>query len=216
MNIQQGIEVVWVIMTPRKLDHKLQRIKKICVCSVYIAPRSELKTETINHIIQTIHYVRSIYDNQVSFLIAGDINRTDYSDITDAYGALKQCVTVGTRKQATLEVILSDLMNLYHPPTTKPPLQVDENKKGVDSDHYIVVFAPKSNLIFQVPRVKKEKRTRPLPDSQIPLFGREIQSQNWSEIFNEPNLDKKVANFHDKIVSTLLNFDMYTVFVNFS
>ena len=58
MNIQQGIEVVWVIMTPRKLDHKLQRIKRICVCSVYIAPRSELKTETINHIIQTIHYVR--------------------------------------------------------------------------------------------------------------------------------------------------------------
>ena len=49
--------------------------------------------------------MRSIYDNQISFLIAGDINRTDYTDVTDAYGALKQCVTVGTRKQATLEVI---------------------------------------------------------------------------------------------------------------
>ena len=124
----------------------------------------------MSHIIQTIHYVRSIYDNQVSFLIAGDVKRTDYTEVTDAYGALKQCVTVGTRKQATLEVILSDLINLYHPPTTKPPLQVDENKKGVDSDHYIVIFAPKSDLVFKVPRVKRQVKTRPLPDSKIPLF----------------------------------------------
>ena len=130
VNVEAGLEVIWVIMTPKILDHKLQRIKRICVGSVYIAPRSVLKSETISHIIQTIHYVRSIYDNQVSFLIAGDINRTDYTDIIDSYGALKQCVTVGTRKQATLEVILSDLINLYHPPTTKPPCRSMRIKKG--------------------------------------------------------------------------------------
>ena len=125
-------------------------------------------------------------------MIAGDINRTDYTDIIDAYAALKQCVTVGTRKQATLEIILSDLINLYHPPTTKPPLQVDENKKGADSDHYIVIFAPKSDLVFQVPRMKKVVKTRPLPDSKIPLFGREIQNQSWGEVFHEEDLDNKV------------------------
>ena len=91
-----------------------------------------------------------------------------------------------------MEVILSDLINLYHPPTTKPPLQVDENKKGVDSDHYIVIFAPKSNLVFKVPRVKRQVKTRPLPDSKIPLFGQEIQNQTWEEVFNEEDLDKKV------------------------
>ena len=64
VNFEAGLEVIWVIMTPKILDHKLQRIKRIWVCSIYFAPRSELKSETNNHIIQTKHYARSIYINQ--------------------------------------------------------------------------------------------------------------------------------------------------------
>ena len=108
VNIEEGIESVCVIMTPRILDHKLQKIKRVCICSVYIAPRSVMKSETMSHIIQTIHYIRSKYDNEVHFVIGGDVNKLDYSDVIDSYGALKQCVTVGTRKEATLEIILSD------------------------------------------------------------------------------------------------------------
>ena len=129
------------------------------------------------HIIQTIHFIRSKYDNNVHFLIGGDVNCTDYSDVIDAYGALKQCVTVGTRNQATLEVILSDLMTLYHPPTTLAPLQVDKNKKGKDYDHFIVVFAPKSNNNYRVERSKREVNIQPLPESKICLFGSDIQKQ---------------------------------------
>ena len=200
VNVEEGIESVWVIMTPKILDDKLQRVKRVCVSSVYIAPRSEMKSQTMSHLIQTIHYIRSRYDNQVNFCIGGDVNRTDYSDVIDAYGALKQCVTVGTRKQATLEIMLSDLMTLYHPPTTLAPLQVDENKNGADSDHYIVIFAPKSNNNFRVERVKKEVRTRPLPDSKLCFFGREIQKQTWENVLLEENLDLKVSNFHKTIV----------------
>ena len=96
----EGIEAVWAMLTPRKLDHKLQNIKRICVSSIYIAPRSKLKSETMDHIIQSIHIIRARYDNNVSFLLGGDVNRTDYTDVLDSYGALKQCVTVGTRNQA--------------------------------------------------------------------------------------------------------------------
>ena len=118
------------MLTPRHLDHKLQYVKRICVCSVYIAPRSTLKTETMEHITQAIHIIRSRYDNKVNFILGGDVNRVDYGDVLNSYGALKQCVTVGTRKQATLEIILSDLLNLYHPPTVIGPLQVDVGKIG--------------------------------------------------------------------------------------
>ena len=118
VNIEEGIESVWVVMTPRVLDHKLQKVKRVCVCSVYIAPRwlwlkrpslvqlldgfarvtvqsnpiqsrSEMKSETMPHIIQTIHYIRSKYDNEVHFVVGGDVNNTDYSDIINSYGALK-------------------------------------------------------------------------------------------------------------------------------
>ena len=141
------------MLTPRKLDHKLQHIKRICVSSVYIAPRSKMKAQTMNHLIQSIHLIRSKYDNNVNFLLGGDVNRTDNSDVMDSYGALKQCVTVGTRKESTLEIILSDPPT--HPPKVLGPLKVDENKIGKDSDHNIVVFAPRSDVNFQVQGKRK-------------------------------------------------------------
>ena len=176
---------------------KLERDNKLKLLSV---AHQRLKSETMSHIIQTIHYIRSKNDNQVHFVIGGDVNKTDYSDVIDSYGALKQCVTVGTRKQATLEIILSDLMTLYHAPTTLDPLQVDEDKNGSDSDHFIVVFAPKSDPNFHVERKKKVVKTRPLPDSQLSFFGSDIQKQTWENVFFEEDLDKKVENFHNTIV----------------
>jgi hypothetical protein len=188
------IESVWALMTPRNLDHALQRVKRICIGSVYIAPRSSMKQATMDHIIQTIHTVRAKYDNCVHFAIGGDVNKTNYDDILDSYGALKQCVTVNTRKGASLTMIRSDLHSLYHPPTTQAPLQVDEEKTGKDSDHDIIIFAQKSDTKFKVIRKKKTVKTRPLPDSKIPLFGRDIQAQSWHGVLNEDNVKKKPLN----------------------
>ena len=203
---EEGIETVWAMLTPRKLDHKLQHIKRICVSSIYIAPRSKLKSETMDHIIQSIHIIRARYDNNVSFILGGDVNHTDYTDVLDSYGALKQCVTVGTRNQATLEIILSDLINLYHPPTVLDPLKVDEGKAGKDSDHNIVIFAPRSDANFRVERKKKSIKTRPIPESCIPSFSREIQNQAWEGVLNEKDIDTKVYNFHKTL---LLICDQY-------
>ena len=64
------------------------------------------------------------------------------------------------------------------------------------------MFAPKSNNKYKVERVKRKVTTRPLPQSQIPSFGQDIQSQSWIEVFEEPDLDRKVENFH-KIITTI-------------
>ena len=202
---EEGIESVFAIFTPNNFDHHLQKLKRICIGSVYIPPRSKYKQDTIDQIIQVIHYTRAKYDNEVAFTVAGDFNRTDYTDILESYGALQQCVEVGTRQasadNATLDVILSDLHTHYHPPTTKEPLEVDDNKEGENSDHDIVIFAPKSDPNFAVKRKKKVVTTRPIPDSQIPAFGRDIQSQSWIEVLEEPDLELKVTNFHHIITS---------------
>ena len=154
-----------------------------------------MKQETMDHIIQTIHLIRSRFDNQVHFIIGGDVNRTNYQDVLDSYGALKQCVSVSTRKDAMLTMILSDLHTLYHPPTTLSPLQVDSTKTGKDSDHDMIIFAPKSNSNFKVIRKKKIIKSRPLPDSVIPAFGTDIQNQTWQNVISEENLDMKVLIF---------------------
>ena len=125
-------------------------MKRIVVGSFYVSPNSPHKAAIIEHIIETIHVLRSKFDNQVNFLLGGDFNRLNIGNILDAYWALNQLVSVPTRQGATLEIVLSDLHSLYHPPTTLPPLEVDQNKNGANSDHNILVIAPLSNQKFVI------------------------------------------------------------------
>ena len=105
-----GVEAVWVVFSPRRLDDQLQRVRRICVGSIYIAPRSPFKRETISHIIHTIHLVRARYNNEVHFICAGDYNKTSIQEVLLSYGALQQMCGVPTRKGASLQLILTDLL----------------------------------------------------------------------------------------------------------
>ena len=174
IQVPNGVECVWALFTPKSSDLKMLKVKRIAVGSFYISPRSQYKNETIEHIIQSIHILRAKYDNQLNFLLGGDFNRVDINDILDSYGALKSIISVSTRKSATLEILLTDLHTMFHPPTTLPPLQVDKGKVGKDSDHNIVVFAPISNIQYQQTRQKKTILTRPLPESEIFKFEKDL------------------------------------------
>ena len=198
----EGVEAVWALFTPR-VNTSNGKIKRIAVGSFYVSPNSMYKTATIDHIIETIHVLRSKYDNEINFLCGGDVNRLNINSILDSYGALKQCVTVPTRNNAILEIVLSDISHLYHPPTTLPPLQVDVGQPGSDSDHNIVVFAPQSDLNFKVKRMKKSLKVRPLPESQIYKFENELINCDWTQVLNSSNVDEKVSIFHNILTSAL-------------
>ena len=70
---------------------------------------SKYKQETIDHITDVVFQMKTQFGNEVNFLISGDFNKYPTSDILSANGALKQIVSVATRKSAILEVILTDL-----------------------------------------------------------------------------------------------------------
>ena len=183
-----------------------------CKASLYVSPSSKFKTKTIDHIVETIHLLRSQYDNDISFLLGGDLNQLPISPILQCYGALKQLVTDGTRDSAILEHIITDLQGFYHPPSCIAPLEVDQNEQGKDSDHNIVMFPPISFPNTGPKRKKKTIITRPLPDSQIKKFGKFITSHNWDEVFSEDDVNTKVANFHNTIIQRLnLYFPQKTI-----
>ena len=188
-----GVEGVWALCTP-KTSHL--KVKRIAVGSFYVSPRSQYKNETIEHIIQTIHQLRAKYDNEISFLCGGDFNHLDISDILDSYGALKSILSIPTRKSAKLEILLTDLHTMFHPPTTLPPLQVDQDKVGKDSDHNIVVFAPNSNVQYHQTRNKKKIYTRPLPAHKVLQFENDLIRYPWDEVFMFKNVDEQVEHFH--------------------
>ena len=178
-------------------------VKRIAIGSYYISPRSRHKKETIDHIIDTIHTLRAKYDNEVNFLIAGDFNRVDITDVLDCYGALHQIISVTTRKSASLEIILTDLHTLFHPPTTLPPLQVDADKPGQDSDHNTVVFAPKNNTQYKSQVKKKTIKTRPLPESKKFSFENDLIRYPWDEVLFGRSVDEQVETFHNFLRSNL-------------
>ena len=66
-DVPSSVEAAWALLTPRTYDHHLQKIKRICVGSIYISPRSKHKVETIEHLVHTIHSVRATFDNEVNF-----------------------------------------------------------------------------------------------------------------------------------------------------
>ena len=115
----------------------------------------------------------------------------------------KAILEIVLRNKAILEIVLSDFSNLYHPPTTIAPLQVDVNKKGSDSDHNIVVFAPLNNPNYQIERTKKSIKIRPLPESQIFKFENDLINTTWSCVLDPENIDEKVDNFHHFLGATL-------------
>ena len=129
-------------------------------------------------------------------MIGGDFNRLDVSEILDCYGGLQQIISVPTRKSATLEILLTDLHTLYHPPTTLPPLQVDSNKKGKDSDHDVVLFAPVQNLNYRQERIKKTIRIRPVLESQVLKFEKDLANHPWQEVLENQTADKQAEIFH--------------------
>ena len=46
-SIPDGIEAAWVILAPKQLDSRLQKVRRICVGSIYISPKSKHKEDTI-------------------------------------------------------------------------------------------------------------------------------------------------------------------------
>ena len=203
IGVPAGIEATWCVLAPRRLEDQTPQVKRICVGSIYIAPRSPYKNETISHIIHTIHLMRAKYNNEIRFLLAGDFNRVDVTEVLDSYGALQQVCGVATRQGAALQLVLTDLHTLLHPPTAVPPLQVDEGKAGKDGDHQAIILAPKAKEAFKVKREKRVVKTRPMPKSKVEDFYAEMTKHKWENVLGNEDINEKVENFHSYITKTL-------------
>ena len=193
--VPKGVEACWLLLKPVE---KNDLIENIALASIYVSPTSVYKTASINHIIDTIHLLRAKYDNKINYLIAGDVNRLKIDQILDSYGPLRQIITSATRNSAILENIITDLHTLYQAPECLPPLQVDEDKAGSDSDHNIVLLPP-ITVNNNTKRPKRTVVTRPLPGTGVSQFTQFMATHSWGEVLEEEELDRKVENFHQTL-----------------
>jgi hypothetical protein len=130
-------------------------------------------------------------------IVAGDRNDLAVEVITNMDPTLKQLVKDYTNKKGdkVLDVILTDSHNIMQEPTILPPLQVDDDKTGKDSDHKGVQCLPRSNIAPHGGPVRTRISVQRFPESKIAQFGIVLGREDWSELGDNMNVNELVDSF---------------------
>ena len=183
VQIPHGVEIVWAILTPKKMSSS-SLIKKIAVASIYSKPSSKKKSVLLDHISETFHLLSSRYQSGLHFIMAGDTNDLKLDSILSLSPQLVQVVRTPTRKGAILDPIITTLSKYYQSPVCLPPLDADPDQTGAPSDHMIVFMEPVNTISNNPGRIKKTVTFRPLPQSGIRLMGDWIVHHNWEALYS--------------------------------
>ena len=192
IDIPKPLEVVWGLLRPKiPVGH----IRKIIICSFYSPPKSRKKSALIDHISITLNKLRTIHPN-VAVIIAGDKNDLDERGILSICPSLRQIVLKPTRKNKTLDIVITDLHRYYTEPSIVPPVPVDDVALGVPSDHDGVLVLPLTNSSSNS-KTKTIKTIRPIKQSSLDNFGQNIVLEDWSFLEKEASSTSLVQTFQD-------------------
>ena len=183
--VPDHLEVLYVSLRPNKLPRSVSNIVLIGLYypgtnSIYAPPQEDL----ILHINESIQFLYNKFSKPLIMLL-GDFNDLKIIDISETC-SLKQVVTVPTRKNAILDLILTNLdNNLYKDPITLPSIGT--------SDHLCVVYEPKNYVKQET--TKKKISVRKFKQSAKIGFGAWITQFDWSVLFKLNCVNKKVMYF---------------------
>ena len=102
-----------------------------------------------------------------------------------------------------LDLIMSTLSLYYQSPVCLLPLDHDPDKNGSPSDHLIVIMRPINQSKNKPGRTFRVIRVRPLPRSRLEKFEAWIKEEDWSQVLNAENVDKKAETLHNMVLSKL-------------
>ena len=195
----KNLEIVWGLLKPKAEDaiHK-----KIIVCSFYSPPRSRKKQSLLDHIITTLQMLSTQYPTS-PIIMGADKNDLDIRPILNCGLRLRQIVDQNTRGDKILDIIITNVPQLYKTPVIVPPVPCDDPSSGVPSDHSVPVCYPHTDP--QRPPVRNYKTIsyRPIPHTGIAQFGQWITAQNFSEISDTLTSDQFAQKLEDILVSKL-------------
>ena len=194
--IPNHLEVMYVSIRPKRLP---RTVSNIIMCALYY-PGSKSKyappqEDLISHVEESIQFFQTKYSRPLIVLL-GDFNDLPIDDICETC-SLEQVVKVPTRKDNTLDLILTNIDNdLYKDPITLPSIG--------NSDHLCVVYMPKEFVKHET--TKKKIMIRKFKDSAIREFGSWITNHDWSLLFRIKCVNEKVQYFS---MITWLMIDKY-------
>ena len=153
-------------------------------------PESEHRDILVDHIITTLDSLKADHPD-IGIAILGDFNRTDINPIRRAH-SLSQVVDKPTRKDAILDLIVTNLKTLYKCHAVHSPVG--------RSDHNTIYWSPINSVIKG--RVQKST-VRPLTKARMHEFGRWITAHPWNEVLNANNTQDKSDAFYSTMTSAI-------------
>ena len=142
-------EVLWIRISPTRLP---RGSSSIFIGTVYHPPNADTKS-MLEYLFKSLTEIESQYPN-CGLLLAGDFNRLDIKSLVRHF-RMKQLVHLPTRKDQTLDLIITNLFQYYSGDslTIHPPFGL--------SDHNVDTLYPKERSVnTQTKKVIKKRDTR--------------------------------------------------------
>ena len=181
-DIPDGVEAVWVRASPSKAP---RGAASIIYCVLYSPPRNPSQQQLLQHLIHTSDEMRTKYPS-AKLVICGDFNDIDTKDLQQ-HLHLNQVVDFPTHGHKTLDLILTDLGDLYLPPVPLPGFG--------RSNHITALWSPAPSINQQAEKATV-KTFRPITDSGVRGFGQWITHHPWTEVTEAEDVEDKWNNYH--------------------
>ena len=192
--VPQGLEVVWVKVAPKSQS----LLKILIICGIYSKPNSRKKTILTDHISMN-YFLLKMKHPDARFIFLGDFNCYKPDNILLLSPQLRQLVHYPTYGDKALDLIITDIHTLYHPPIATPALLPDNPATAAPSDHLGNLFIPRSVPGVSSTRVCKTITVRPLTDSQLAAIGRWIATHSWDVLHSFPSVDEQLESFTNTV-----------------
>ena len=185
------VEALWVKITPPRHP---RHTASVVLCLAYHPPRSPTGPLLVDHIISTADTLRTRLPSS-RLVVCGDFNELDVGDILD-HLSLRQVVDFPTHGRNTLDLVMTDMADLYLPPQPLPPMG--------RSPHLSVLWSP--TLTTSLPPVCTVATYRPLTDSALRRFGQWVVAYPWTEVIATEDVNTKWENYHSSVMKAYHHF----------
>ena len=169
------LEVIWIKVMPKRLPRTVSCI--LIACVYYTQQTDYLKMR--EHIITSIDAVIRKHPD-CGIIITGDFNQLNDNFLKTHYRFV-QIVNVGTRGNAVLDKIWTNMDNVYMSPVTLSELGT--------SDHNMVLLKPGSRLPRSTGSVMRVT-IRAMGENEKALFDRALSAVSWEPLFRLDTFNK--------------------------
>ena len=194
-----NLEVVWALVKPKVPGP----IKQIVTFAFYSPPRSRKNPKMKDHILATLHSLLTSYP-EAGIMVGGDRNCYNIGPIlAGGIPRLQNIQQLPTLGGKSLDILLTNLGPFYAKPEIIPPVECDDPRKGVPSDHLIPIVYPLSNITLGTQAEYIVKTSRPLPASGVREFAQQLIEEDWSAVREQDSTDVQEAIFKEILASSL-------------